>query len=223
MLKSLESTDTVEGKLLVAGGAQSWHARVYAKDANRYGVAGAFGGHWVTVAASCLLQPAVGDQVLISMAGLDGYILAILVQADPSQSELQVSGNARLSARQGTLTVAAREGLKLAGGSALTLEAEAASLTTQSLGIQAQTMQLAGDTQHSFWRERHDVAHTCSSVASRMDYHSQDRVTRITGHDELATGSQRILVQGDWRVRARNTDIRARKRASLDGKQVQLG
>lgn len=218
-LRSQASTDPS----LVAGSAQTYHARVYATEADRYGVAGPLGGYWVTTAASCLLQPAVGDTVLVSMAGQDGYILAVLVQADPGHSDLCVPGNVRLSATRGTLTVTARDGLKLAGGSALMLDAKTASLNTQSLSIHAQTMQLAGDTQHSFWRNRHDVAHTHSSVATRMECRSQDRVTRISGNDELAAGSQRILVQGDWRVRARNADVRARKRASLDGKQVQLG
>lgn len=226
----LEAIEAAQDATFVPGGAQSYHARVYAKDAERYGVAGPLGGYWVSVAASCLLQPALGDQVLVSMAGQDGYILAVLVQADASRSEVRVSGNVQLSAAQGTLTVAARDGLKLAGGPALILDgkatrltADTASVTAESLGIHARTMQSTGDTQHSMWRERHDVAHTYSSVATRLECRAQDRVTRISGHDELAAGSQRIVVQGDWRVRARNADVRARQRASLDAEHVQLG
>lgn len=220
MLKSLNcEPDTPTA----AGAAQSWHGRVYARDGDRYGVAGAFGGYWVAVAASCLLQPAPGDQVLVSMTGQQGYILAVLEQADASQSELHLPGNAQLLAAQGTLTVAARDGLKLAGGAAVMLDAPTVRLATPRLDVHARTMRVTGDTRHSIWRERHDVAHTHSSVVARIDCRVHDRVTRISGHDELAAGSQRIVVQGDWRVRARHADVRASQRASVDAAQVQIG
>lgn len=221
--ENMKARDHTRDNGSFAGGAQNCHARVYAKDGERCGVAGPLGGYWVAIAASCLLQPEVGDKVLVSMGAGEGYILAVLEQADTSQADLRMPGHARLSAPQGSLTVAARDGLKLAGGPAVALEAQSTSLVTGSLAVHARSMQLAGDSHHSVWRERHEVAHIRSTVAVRMEYRAQDRRTRISGHDDVAAGSQRIVVQGDWRVRARSADVRARKRASIDAEHVQIG
>lgn len=218
-----ELTDTPSGTHMAAGLVQTCYARVYAQAEGRYGVAGPLGGHWVQVAASCLLQPDVGDRVLVSLAGTEGYILAVLAQADPDQSSLRLSGNARIYADRGTLTLGAREGMAVMAGPALSIQARDARLTANTLGLQARTMRMTGDTCHSVWREHHDVAKLHRNVSLRSEQQAHDRVTRVSGHDELSAGSQRILIQKDWRVRARNTDIRARERASVDAGQIHLG
>lgn len=223
MLESLETMNVRQASQPPHGGAQAYHARVYGREGDRYGVAGSVGGYWVAVAASCLLQPAVGDLVLVSMAGQDGYILAVLVQAEPDVSELRVRGDTRLMTEDGTLTVAASKGLRLAAGEALSIDARTIGLTSGALNVHARSVLMTGETHHSVYRERHDVAQYQRSVAVRTEVHSKDRLTRVSGHDELALGSQRIVVQNDWRVRAQHVDIRASKRASLDAEQVQLG
>lgn len=221
--KVMQDPDNNESPYEVAGVARCFHARVYSKDGSRYGVAGTMGCYWLPVAVSCLLQPAVGDTVLISISDEGGYILAVLAQANSEHSELRLPGSARLAAKTGSLTLSAAQGVKIEAGSGLQLQARAASFAFEVLGIRAQRMQVTGDSQQTVWRERRDFIEHQLVVTGQTEQRSGARVTRIVGHDECSAGSQRIIVQRDWRVRAGGVDIQADKKVSLDGQQVQLG
>lgn len=67
------------------------------------------------VAASCLLQPSVNDQVLvISFSDCFGYILAVLQQADSQQQQLRFSGDVQVQAMAGSIHLQAQETVSVA-------------------------------------------------------------------------------------------------------------
>lgn len=206
-----------------AGAVQCYYAQVYGQDGQRYGVAGAMGCYWLPVAASCLLQPAVGDTVLISLCLDDGYILAVLTQAAGRPAEVRLPDASCLTAGAGALTIRAGRGVRIEAGSALQVQAQAASFAFDVLGVQARSLQASGETYRSAWRDRQEFIQYQVTLTGRTEQRSAARVTRVDGHDEHSAGSQRIIVQRDWRVRAGHIDMHADKRASLDAPQIQLG
>lgn len=213
----------IAGRAGLAGQACTYHARVYSQNGKNFGVAGPMGCYWLPPAASCLLQPCVGDTVLVSIGPEHGYILAVLEQAEDQPSEVRLPANSQLHAPNGTLTINAPKGLRLNAGTGLKVQAKAASFSFDVMGLQAQRLQVSGDSLRTVWRERHDFAQQQLTVTMRSEQRSGTRTTQITGHDEHSAGSQRILVQRDWRVRANTVSLLAQSKASLDGKQVQLG
>lgn len=217
------SPDATDVNTAIAGQASTYHARVYSQNGNKYGVAGPMGCYWLPPAASCLLQPGVGDMVLVSIGPEHGYILAVLEQAAGQHSEVRLPVNSQVHAPDGPLTINAPKGLRLYAGTGLKVQAQAASFTVDVMGVQAQRLQVSGDSLRSVWRQRHDFAQQQLTVNIRTEQRSGTRTTQITGHDEHSAGSQRILVQRDWRVRANSVSLLAQGKASLDGQQVQLG
>lgn len=217
---SSAATDT---SAAITGQARTYHARVYSQNGKSYGVAGPMGCYWLVSAASCLLQPNVGDTVLVSIGPEHGYILVVLEQAQNQSSEVRLPANSQLHVPNGTLTINAPKGVRLNAGVGLKVQAKAASFSFDVMGLQAQRLQVSGDNLRTVWRQRHDFAQQQLTVNIRTEQRSGTRTTQITGHDEHSAGSQRILVQRDWRVRANSVSLLAQGKASLDGQQVQLG
>ena len=91
----------------------------------QFGEALAVAGHTVTVrtpladipakrAASCLLEPAVGDRVLLAVEdGGAAYVLAVLDREDGAQATISVEGDLVLRSLRGRVSVAAQEGVDI--------------------------------------------------------------------------------------------------------------
>jgi hypothetical protein len=88
-------------------------ARVHAKTEQTYTLKPENGVMMVAMrAASCLLQPEVGDQVLMCCIDPGEYfILAVLVQANVSQSQISVVGDLILQSTEGSVTLNAKQDL----------------------------------------------------------------------------------------------------------------
>src|SRR3546814_3104002 len=76
------------------------HARLVMGYGKRYAALTRQGAVWVTPAAGCLLQPAIGDLALVSLMNGQGYILTVLERAAPdSPAEVALPGDLQLSLR----------------------------------------------------------------------------------------------------------------------------
>lgn len=83
------------------GAAQLSQAQVYAVESEKYGVVSALGCFWLPTALSCLLQPEVGDTVLISQADQEGYILAILKRTKTTKAIINLPNSTHIKAKHG--------------------------------------------------------------------------------------------------------------------------
>lgn len=86
------------------GETQLYQAQVYAVDGEKYGIVSALGCFWLPIAASCLLQPAIGDTVLVSQTGLEGYVLAVLQRTKNHPAVVLLPENTQLDAQQLQIT-----------------------------------------------------------------------------------------------------------------------
>src|SRR3546814_15336834 len=116
---TLPDTDTALGVSCDTGQARQYHARLVMHEGRRYCALTEEGAIWVVAAAGCLLQPAVGDVALVSVAGMGGYVLSVLARGRPEQAAVvSVQGTLRLHAEK--VNVAARQRPKLHPGPNLT-------------------------------------------------------------------------------------------------------
>lgn len=200
------------------------HARLVMSDGKRYAALTSQGTQWVTPAAGCLLQPAVGDLALVSLAADQGYILTVLERGAPeTPAELTVPGDLRLSLPEGRLALAAARGIALDAGPALDVAARHLSAALQGADLACQALKLTGDEAYTHWHTRTDVAGSRMDVAARSESHVQHSVRRIAGHEEISAQSVRQTVEQDWSVRADTANLKARERVALDAASVQLG
>ncbi|OZI35306.1 hypothetical protein CEG14_09390 [Bordetella genomosp. 1] len=93
-------------------------------------------------AASCLLAPVPGDEVLVSGPDEDRvYIIAVTLQTDPSVARLQVEGELVLGARAG-ITLDSAAALRLQARERLELQAPVADCAVDTLSYRGKEARL---------------------------------------------------------------------------------
>ncbi|MDN5842470.1 MAG: DUF3540 domain-containing protein [Alcaligenaceae bacterium] len=205
-----------------SGQARQYHARLVMHEGRRYCALTNEGAIWLTAAAGCLLQPAVGDVVLVSVTGANGYILSVLERGRPDQTAvMSVPGTLQLRAQN--VEVCARSELSLDAGSDLHIKADAAQVDLDAARVRCQALSLQGDALHSRWNQRVDIAQEHIAIASYSETHLGRSTRRIAGHEEVTAASFRQSATQDWTVRAGTATLVGRNRAVIDGNSIQIG
>lgn len=201
------------------------HVRLTVRDGRRYGVGSGAERAWLTTAAGCLLQPAVGDLVLASIEEGRGYILTVLERAKPdAAAEISLPGDLHLRLPAGRLEVTAAQGARLDAGPRLETRAAQWHADFDGARLQCRTLLLSGHTLQTHWRSRSEACSgTWFVAAQRGETHLGSGLRRVAGHDEITAQSLRQLVERDWRLQADSADLQALRRVALRSDSVQLG
>ena len=200
------------------------HVRINAFDGERYGMVSVEGQrYWLTPALGCLLQPAVGDSVLVSLAGTEGYILCVLERSQTLAGELRIPGDLHLSLPSGALSIETRDGLALNAGPTLAVQAHQMSAALGQTELALGSLAVCGERADSQWLTRNDstVRHHEQSAQHRADYGDSHR--QVHGHEELSAGSVRQRVAKDFSLRGETLDLFADASVALRGERINLG
>ncbi|NYT85135.1 DUF3540 domain-containing protein [Pusillimonas harenae] len=176
------------------GQARQYHARLLMQEGRRYCALTDEGAIWTVAAAGCLLQPAVGDTVLVSIMNGTAYVLTVLERADDSRvAVLAMEGDTRLQVQHGQLEIA------------------------------CQDMKVQGERLSTRWKHRTDIATEHLEYAARSEVYLGTSTRRISGHEETSAESSRSVVQKDWSTLAGTASVVGRDRMVVDGDSVQIG
>jgi len=173
------------------------------------------------LAAGCLLQPEVGDRVLLAHLSGESYILAVLVKKNSTESCMRL-GEAHFVSRERTLAIEA-------GGLDLLIPGKTR-LETVSLETKA--------VEGKFFLGK--ALFSASKVLSRI--HKLDLVTEafnlfarrlvqrlrdcyawIEGLEQKKIGRLRYLVKEGLLFRARRSILKAEDKVTINGKKISLG
>nr|WP_314488889.1 DUF3540 domain-containing protein [uncultured Pseudomonas sp.] len=200
------------------------HARINAVEGERFGVVSADGcRYWLKPALGCLLQPAVGDRVLVSLEGNEGYILSVLERSQAQTGQLRIEGDLNLTLPSGALTIQTRDGMLVDAGALLALTAHTASLRIDDAQLALGTLQVAGQRADNHWLERNDTTarHCEQTLRHEADYGDSSR--RVQGHEDLQSGSLRQRVDKDWSLHGETLDLFADASVAVGGERIKLG
>ena len=166
-------------------------------------------------AAGCLLEPRTGDLVLISLDS-DGlcYILNILERDEQAQSRLSFPGDVTLAAPNGSMSLAAREGLNLSG--------RRFSLRAQEGEARVDVFSLIGRYWHAQFERAKAVGHALDVVFNRLVSRLQTSYRYVEEHEEIQAESMRYLVDGTMTIQTQNTVHTAEEHIKLDADQIHL-
>ena len=155
-------------------------------------------------AATCLLQPNVGDEVWVARLG-DGrtYVLSILERSDTSSAELSIEGDISLEAPSGRLRMVASEGLEMVSPSAV-------SITTRRFELVARGPRLL-------------VAGALETVAERFVEQAKRAYRTIDDIEQVRVGQLDMSAKGTLRMHAKNALVTAMSLVKVDGKQIHMG
>lgn len=168
-------------------------------------------------AAGCLLDPQVMDKVLVSLddAGCC-YILNVLEREEDLHNPARLSfpGDVALVAPEGSIRVAAREGLDFSGRR-IGINAEQAEAR---IGV----FSMIGRLWHAQIERVRTVGHTLDSIFHRLVSRLNSSYRYIEDHDEVQAASMRMLVDGTMTIQTVNTVHTAEEHVKIDAEQIHL-
>jgi 3-dehydroquinate synthase class II len=184
----------------------------------RYAVMPQTGGEpWhCTRAASCLLQPALGDTVLVAGPQREQvYLIAVITQADPARAALVVDGDLTLHAKNG--------GIALQAGTRLELASPSLNLHAQHAQLEVGEMDYRGAEVRVTTLVARFVGRTLETVLDRLSVLTRSSFRLTEEVEQVRAGQIDMQATETMRLHAKNTLVSSKALIKVDAEQIHMG
>lgn len=175
-------------------------------------------------AASCPLEPAVGDRVwVVGEAAGKLYAIAVLERAEPSApAVLAFPGDVALTAG-GRLTLTAEDGLDLATPAEASVSAGELHVTARTGRAAIEELSLFARTVRASLDKLTHVGRALELFVDRVTQRSEHSVRAIAGVDRTSAQTIDYRAEHAAHVRAEHAIVDGKELVKLDGGQIHLG
>ncbi len=177
-------------------------------------------------AASCLLEPAVGDRVWYAVESemTCGWVIAVLErEASETPTSLVIEGNAEFRTRAGKLTFTGEQGIELRTDARLDVRADEVKVHAR-LGrvlLDEGSMILRSLFTHA--SKSTLVGKVIETLAERITTHSQTSLRTVDELDQTRAGSIDYRAQTTAQIGAEHAFLTGGELVKVDGGQIHLG
>lgn len=178
-----------------------------------------------TRAASCLLLPGPGDQVLLSEDDFGrAYVLAVLERsAEHGDNRLCLDGPTRLEVNGGQLSIAAGQGVELSSAAHVSLAATELNVHAARAEIGLEETRMAGKSFSASIERIRTIARSADSFFHSWVQRMTSCFRYVRELDETQTAAARQLVEGTLTVQTGNSVHLAEGHVKIDAEQIHLG
>jgi len=174
-------------------------------------------------AASCLLDPAVGDLVLLSRDALcDAFILAVLRRKEGVPAGLTFEADVRIHSRGGGVALIASTDIALAAGNAIEAVAERVAVHSSAHLVEANTMDIRAGRLFAQAKRFKFVADSVEHIFRRFTERLVDAWRFVSRHEEVQTHSSRRLTAETQVEHAKNIVQTAEDTISCNANRINL-
>lgn len=175
-------------------------------------------------AVSCLVAPAVGDEVLVACRVTGAcYVLAVLEREAGAATELTVEGDLRIKVPGGRFAVAAQQGMSLVSADELSLASGRVDVRAVEGSIAVDRLTYWGRLVQSEIEKVKLFAGSLDSVLERWSQKVKRVYRRVEETDQLRAGSVDYVADKAMSLHADNALVTAKKVVKVDGEQILLG
>lgn len=177
---------------------------------------------WVCKAEGCLLQPDIGDRVLIAAdAAAGGYILMVLDKLGACY-EMVFPGEASLRTETGPLKLRGDDVVVYAGKS-VTLEAPEIEITGISGKVRFAVCSLLANILEVRSKKAVQVVDILDSVIGRVTERVRNSFRWIENLEQIRAGRIRTIVKDRFSVKAGHASLISEEEVAIDGKKIHIG
>lgn len=183
------------------------------------------GHQWRTrLAASCLLLPQQGDHVLISGPEASRvYLIAVVEQADPQQSQLETTGDMVLRSRSGSVSLESTKDVRLTGQQAVTVETASLALQAKEASFVTDKMKYLGAEVTATVGSTRVVGKVYEAIMDRLSFLSRVTFRAAEEVEHVRAGSLDYRADKTARIHASYTMMTGEKLVKVDAKQIHMG
>ena len=175
-------------------------------------------------APSCLLQPEVGDKVLlVTDTEGDDYVLAVLVRAGLRGAQLTLPADTDMQTQGGTLKISGRDGLALQ--SAHQVSVQAAQLRVDALqgDVTIHHLSIVGEAWRSCIDTVKTVGRSFDSVLERCHARVSRSYRQVQELDQVKAGQIDYQADTSLQLHGKYALVTADELVKMDAEQIHLG
>jgi len=159
-------------------------------------------------AASCLLQPSTGDTVLVAGPHREHlYLIAVVTQADASQSHIVADGDLTIRSRRGRIALDAPT---------LTLQAQRARLEIADMDYRGAEVRVTTLVARF-------VGRTLETVLDRLSVLTRSSFRLTEEVEQVRAGQIDMQASETLRLHAKNTLVTSKALVKVDAEQIHMG
>ena len=175
-------------------------------------------------AVSCLLNPEVGDRVLVVNTGDTSYLWAVLEHPHEDTSlAISLEGDVTMSLPNGKLEITAKEGINLGTPEDLSLVASRLGFSGEALSAAFQKIDLFGDAVEARLSNIKLFSKRLRSTVDSAVQHFVKRHINVDGIDMIKAGTIKQTAKDLLSLRSAFAFMKAKKNVKIDGKQIFMG
>ncbi|QRF57918.1 DUF3540 domain-containing protein [Variovorax paradoxus] len=183
------------------------------------------GGQWTCRrAASCLLQPAPGDTVLFS--GPDAqrvFLIAVVEQADPRASRIEVPGDLVLSAPGGSIAVDSATDLRLHSAGKLDMAGAQWQVRAEQAQLQVAEMRYVGQAVDATVGRVRLLGKLFETMADRLLSMARSTLRVVDETEQVRVGHLDCEASHAVRIHGHHTVVTGKELVKVDAAQIHMG
>jgi hypothetical protein len=175
-------------------------------------------------AKGCLVEPEVGDTVLVARSDDAAFVLSVLVGASPGgASVVAVEGDLTLRSTRGRVAVVGDEGVSVTSGGEVAVNAPSIVARTMSATLFAETLSYLGRRVEAQVDRVKVVGQALETAFDRVSARVKHSFRTIDEIERVKAGELHVDVEATLNLHGKNTLMTAEKLVKLDGEQISLG
>jgi len=175
-------------------------------------------------ATSCLLEPLLGDVVLVAAAeNGDCYVLAILERAAGVAGEISYEGDLSVRGRGGRLGLVADEGVDVCSAGDVKVVSGAVHVSAAEGSVVLDQLTYLGSVVKAEIEKAKVFAKSFDSVFERLTQRVKRSYRTVEEYDQLKAKEIDYEAKGAMKLHAENTVMTAEGLVRVDGDQIHLG
>ena len=175
-------------------------------------------------AKGCLVEPEVGDTVLVARSDDGSFVLSVLVGANPERgSVVAVEGDLTLRSSSGRVAVVGNEGVSVTSGAEVAVNAPSLVARTMTASLFADTLSYLGRRVEAQVDRVKVVGQALETAIDRVSSRVKHSFRTIEEIERVKAGELHVDVDATLNLHGKNTLMTAEKLVKLDGEQISLG
>ncbi len=173
-------------------------------------------------ARSCLVEPLVGDWVLVSSANDGAYVLAVLEREEGAGTTLSIEGDLCI-APTGRLSMRSDAGVDIDSSRAVRLTTKALDVQASTASLVVSRLSVLGAKLEAEIADIRTIGETLGSVFQRVSQTMKRSFRKVEETDHVDVRDAVWNVKETLNVHAGNAIVTSEELVKLDGNQIHLG
>ncbi len=175
-------------------------------------------------AASCLLAPEPGDEVLIS--GPDParvYLIAVTVQADPGRATLEAQGELVLRSREANVLLQGAGEVALQGGTGVRIDTPQYAVHAEDERHTCKRVRMVAESLHATVGETRLIGRTYDAALDRLTVMARLSMRSVAEVEQVRAGTIDYQAGQSARLHAAYTLVTGSELVKVDARQIHVG